>query len=81
MEGHHHKIGEEFPEYREQIHSLKLSNAHFAVLLERFEEVDKRIARAEARIEIMSHEEEEQLRKHRLAIKDELYAMLCKSKA
>lgn len=81
MEGQHHKIGEEFPEYREQIHSLKMSNAHFAGLLEKWEEIDKKIARAESRIELMSEDEEEQLRKQRLALKDELYSMLRNSKA
>jgi uncharacterized protein YdcH (DUF465 family) len=81
MEGHHHKIGEEFPEYREQIHVLKMSNAHFAGLFDQWETIDKRIARAESRIELMSQEEEEVLRKQRLALKDELYSMLRNSKA
>jgi uncharacterized protein YdcH (DUF465 family) len=76
MEGHHHKIGEEFPEYREQIHSLKMSDVHFAKLLERWEEIDKQIARAESRIELMSEDDEEQLRRKRLELKDELYTIL-----
>lgn len=76
MVGQHHKLHEEFPEYKEQIHSLKMSNAHFAKLLVRWEEVDKEIARAEARIELMSEAEEEMLRKERVALKDEIYAML-----
>lgn len=76
MEGHHHKLGEEFPEYRQEIHDLKVNNAHFATLVTRWEELDKRIARAEARIELMSEAEEEQLRKSRLALKDEIYSML-----
>jgi uncharacterized protein YdcH (DUF465 family) len=81
MEGHHHKIGEEFPDYREKIHTLKMGDAHFAGLLEKWESIDKKIARAESRIELMSQEEEEQLRKQRLALKDELYSMLRNSKA
>lgn len=81
MEGQHHKIGEEFPEYREQILTLKMNNAHFAGLLEKWEAIDKQIARAESRIELMSEDEEEQLRKQRLTLKDELYAMLRNSKA
>jgi uncharacterized protein YdcH (DUF465 family) len=76
MQGHHHTIGEEFPEYKEQIHTLKTSNAHFQSLLTKWEEIDKKIARAESRIELMSEEEEEQLRRNRLALKDEIYAML-----
>ena len=79
MQGHHHTIGDEFPEYKEQIHTLKTSNAHFQSLLTKWEEVDKRIARAESRIELMSEEQEEQLRRNRLALKDEIYAMLSKA--
>ncbi len=76
MQGHHHKLSEEFPAYKEQIHLLKMNNAHFANLLSRWEEIDKKIARAEARIELMSEAEEETLRKQRLALKDELYSIL-----
>ena len=79
MQGHHHTIGDEFPEHKEQIHRLKTSNAHFQSLLTKWEEVDKRIARAESRIELMSEEQEEQLRRNRLALKDEIYAMLSKA--
>lgn len=79
MQGHHHTIGDEFPEYKEQIHTLKTSNAHFQSLLAKWEEVDKQIARAESRIELMSEEQEEQLRRKRLALKDEIYVMLSKA--
>jgi len=76
MESHHHKIGEEFPEYRDQIHSLKMRDTHFARVLRNWEELDKRIARAASRIELMSEDDEEQLRRKRLELKDELYTML-----
>lgn len=76
MQGHHHTIGEEFPEFKEQIHTLKTSNAHFQSLLTKWEEIDKQIARAESRIELMSEEQEEELRRNRLALKDDMYAML-----
>jgi uncharacterized protein YdcH (DUF465 family) len=79
MQGHHHTIGEEFPEYKEQIHTLKISNAHFQSLVTKWEEIDKKIARAESRIELMSEEQEEQLRRNRLTLKDEIYAMLSDS--
>ena len=76
MQGHHHTLVEEFPEYSEQIHSLKGDNAHFRSLAERWEEIDKQIARTESRIELMSEEQEEQLRRSRLSLKDEIYKML-----
>jgi uncharacterized protein YdcH (DUF465 family) len=78
MQGHHHSLIEEFPEHREQIHQLKIENAHFQHLISKWEEIDKQIARAEARIELMSEEAEEQLRKTRVSLKDEIYAMLSK---
>lgn len=80
MQGHHHSLIEEFPEHREQIHALKVGNAHFGTLVSRWEEIDKKIARAESRIELMSDAEEEQLRKARLALKDEIYKMLTAAK-
>ena len=80
MQGHHHTIGEEFPEFKEQIHALKVSNAHFQNLASKWEEVDKQIARAESRIELMSEEQEEQLRRNRLSLKDEIYTMLSEAK-
>jgi uncharacterized protein YdcH (DUF465 family) len=76
MEGHHHKLAEEFPEFKDRIHTLKLSNQHFAKVLERWEVLDKQIARAEARIELMSEDAEEELRRTRVRLKDELYEML-----
>lgn len=80
MQGHHHSLIQEFPGHSEQIHALKVDNAHFRTLVSRWEEIDKGIARAEARIELMSEAEEEQLRKARLALKDEIYKMLTEAK-
>jgi uncharacterized protein YdcH (DUF465 family) len=76
MQGHHHTLVQEFPEHSEQIHSLKEGNAHFKNLVERWEEIDKQIARTESRIELMSEEQEEELRRSRLSLKDEIYKML-----
>ena len=76
MQGHRHSIGEEFPEYKEQIPKLKASNAHLQSLLTKWEDNDTQIARAESLIDLMSEEQEEQLRRNRLALNDEIYAML-----
>lgn len=76
MQGHHHPIGEEFPEFKLKIHYLKQSDAHFRTLCDRYEEIDKAIARAESRIEIVTEIEEEKMRKERLVLKDQLLAML-----
>lgn len=76
MEGHRHDLINEFPEYKEKIHTLKTSNAHFRKLAEKYEILDKSIAKSEGRVDLMSEQDEESLRKERLKIKEELYSML-----
>ena len=39
----HHPLVKEFPEYKEQIHNLKMTNNHFSKLMKEYEEVDKHI--------------------------------------
>ena len=72
----HHDIGREFPEYRDRIHSLKTGNAHFARLFDEYHDLDKQVARIEQEIEPASDEAAEELKKRRLKLKDELFAML-----
>ena len=69
-----------FPEYRDLISKLKVEDAHFARLFERHNELDQKIKNQEANIELATHEEIENLKKEKLHIKDELYAIL-KSKS
>lgn len=71
-----HDLVTEFPNFKDRIHELKVSNAHFRKLFEDYHEVTRTIARAEQRIDLISNTEEEQLRKKRLVLKDELYAMM-----
>ncbi len=71
-----HNLANEFPEYQDKIHYLKQSDRHFANLFEQYEDINKKIARSEQRIELMSELEEEVLRKERMKIKDELYQIL-----
>ena len=75
----HHDLAAEFPKYKDTIHELKVSNAHFRALLEKYHELNKAIHRSEQRVDILTEIEEEQLRKKRLTVKDELYAMLVKA--
>ena len=72
----HHDIRREFPEYRDRIHSLKTSNAHFARLFYEYHELYKQVARVEQEIEPTSDDHAEALKKRRLKLKDELFAML-----
>lgn len=65
-----------FPEYRELITKLKTEDAHFARLFDKHNELDQRIKNMEANIELATHMEVEILKKEKLHIKDELYAIL-----
>lgn len=71
-----HELMDEFPELVEKMHQLKLDNAHFAKLFEEYHEVNRAIHRAETDIEPTDDAHMEDMRKQRLALKDEIYGML-----
>ena len=71
-------------EYRDEIHDLKMSNAHFAKIFEKHNELDKQVEDAEAGRTHLSDMELEVLKKEKLLLKDEAYQMILdykKSKA
>lgn len=72
----HHPLAKEFPEFREAIHNLKLSDAHFARLAGEYEDVDKAVVRAENGDEHLGDAALEQLKKQRLQLKETLYKQL-----
>ncbi len=74
-----HELHEEFPEHAAKMTALKESDAHFAKLFEEYHEVNRQVHRAETRVEPMDQFHEEELRKRRAALKDELYRMLSAS--
>lgn len=71
-----HELSEDFPEHGEAIHQLKMTNAHFAKLSERYHEVNRAIHRAETRVEPTSDDHMTDMRKERGQLKDEIAAML-----
>ncbi len=71
-----HDLAEEFPDQHEKLHALKLSDPHFARLADDYHEVNRAIHRAESLVEPMADEAETELRKKRLALKDEIARML-----
>lgn len=71
-----HELAADFPEHTQRIHDLKMSNAHFAKLMEEYGHINEAVHRAETNIEPISPEAETELRKKRGALKDELYRML-----
>jgi len=76
MQGEHHDLIHELPEFREKIHELKVSDNHFTKLFDEYHEVDHEVRRIEQEIETPSDEYTEELKKKRLLLKDELLAIL-----
>ena len=70
-----------FPEFRDLISKLKTEDAHFTRLFDKHNELDQKIKNFESGIEIATGSEIEVLKKEKLAIKDELYAILKKKSA
>ena len=73
-----HELTEDFPEYAEKISQLKQSDTHFAKLYEAYHEVNRQVHRAETDVEPTGDDEMEAMRKERMRLKDELYAILSK---
>lgn len=71
-----HTLQEEFPVEIEKLHALKVTNAHFAKLLEDYDDVNDKVHRAETNVEPMEHFAEVALRKQRAHLKDEIAYML-----
>ena len=73
-----HELSEEFPGQARKIRDLKDGNAHFARLADEYHDVNRAIHRAETRVEPCSNEREEEMRRQRMRLKDEIAAMLSK---
>jgi uncharacterized protein len=71
-----HELAEEFPELTDRLHALKTSNSHFARLVEEYHDVNRQIHRMETRVEPTSDEVEEELKRRRVRLKDEIAQML-----
>jgi len=65
-----------FPEYRDLITHLKHNDLHFTCLFERHNEIDQKIKNIESNVEHGTDEEVENLKKEKLNLKDQLYAIL-----
>lgn len=71
-----HELAEEFPESADKIHALKLSDAHFARLVDEYHEVNRLVHRAETLVEPTSDDNETAMRQQRSRLKDRIWQML-----
>jgi len=77
VENHH--LHNEFPEYHDQIHDLKMHDRHFSKLFDEYHTLDRSVRRIEDAAEVSSDEHLEGLKIRRLHLKDELFTMLKKA--
>lgn len=76
-----HELADEFPQDAAIIHQLKLDDTHFAKLADAYHDLNREIHRIESEVEAASDERAETLKKKRLALADEIGAILAKVRA
>lgn len=74
-----HELSEEFPDHVEQMSALKQNDAHFAALAEKYHELNRAVHRAETDVEPTDDLHMAEMRKERLALKDQIWAILSKA--
>lgn len=75
-----HELHDDFPDYAARITELKTRDAHFARLADEYHEINRTVHRAETNVEPVDTLAEQDMRKKRAALKDELYRMLTAAK-
>jgi len=63
-------------EYRDEIHDLKMQNAHFAKIFEKHNELDQKTTDADEGRQHFSDMEIETMKKEKLLLKDEALKMI-----
>ncbi len=74
-----HELHEEFPDKLDALHTLKETDDNFRTLADRYHEVNRAIHRAETNVEPISPTAEEDMRKERVRLKDQIAAKLAQA--
>ena len=69
----HHPFASEFPEHRENIRHLRLSDNKFRAMFEEYHQLDDEICRIEEEIEYATDQKIDELKFKRAKLKDALY--------
>ncbi len=75
----HHPFVTEFPEHRETIRHLKLSDNRFRQMFEEYHQLDDAICRFEEEVEFATDQEIDELKFKRAKLKDALYAAVSRA--
>lgn len=70
----HHPFLSEFPEHRETVRHLRLSDNTFRAMFEEYHQLDDEICRIEEEIEYATDQKIDELKFKRAKLKDALYA-------
>lgn len=76
-----HAIHEEFPNDAEIIHQLKVSDAHFAKLLDEYDQINDEVAAAETFVKPTAEDYETEIRRRRVLLKDQIAQAIASAKA
>lgn len=74
-----HELHEEFPDKVDAIRDLRASDPHFVVLTDKYHEVNRAIHRAETNVEPTDDLNLIEMRKERLSLKDQIWALVSKA--
>lgn len=71
-----HELASDFPEYADAISARRQSDTHFARLVDDYHTLNREVHRAETDVEPTSDDHLTELRRKRIALKDEIYGLL-----
>ncbi len=71
-----HELAEEFPNDVDRLRQMRQSNSHVARLMDEYHEINRTLHRVETNVQPMADLEALQLRKQRMALKDEIARLL-----
>ncbi len=71
-----HELTSDFPEHADRIAALRQSDAHFARLADEYHDINRAVHRAETNVEPTSDDHLNEMRRTRMRLKDELFAIL-----
>jgi uncharacterized protein YdcH (DUF465 family) len=71
-----HELHGSFPQYADKIDALEASDPAFAKLLSEYNAVNEKVHKAETLEKPVDHFHEEEMKKQRVALRDEIYRRL-----
>ena len=71
-----HELAKDFPDKASRIAELRQSDAHFRKLADDYHDINRAVHRAETDVEPTSDDHLTEMRKQRMALKDQIYGYL-----